>query len=478
MNFLAPFFQKRLLVCIFCGFSSGLPLYLLIQLIPAWMRSENIDLGTIVIFSMFSMPYTWKFLWAPFLDIIEPPILKIRRGWTLLTQITLFVLIFLIGQFSVQEHLYVIGFLCLLISFVSASQDIVLDAYRREILPDKELGLGNSYFVNAYRLSSLIPGSLALILSDPCGIWFFNCCFFHEYWYNRCLWMDEPQLETRQQTQKHSIDSFINDLSRFFSRFGVRQTFYISLFILLYKLGDNMATALSTPFYLDMGFSKTTIGTTVKFASLWSSICGGFVGGALMLRIGINKALWIFGTIQMLSILGFAYLSTVGKDQTVLFWVVSFEYLGVGLGTAAFVAFIAQKTNPLYAASQIALLTSLMGLTRSFSNATTGFLIEILLQNLLPMHIARYPGMILLLVVAPFKIRCRRSYLNADTLHSIHQRFYLSLAIFLDSYKITNIQPYKLERQCHYCMYKLGEHHYSHEKVCPHCNVVRKSGLR
>ena len=119
-------------------------------------RSENIDLGTIYSFHV-SMPYTWKFLWAPFLDIIEPPILKIRRGWTLLTQITLFILIFLIGQFSVQEHLYVIGFLCLLISFVSASQDIVLDAYRREILPDKELGLGNSYFVNAYRLSSLIP---------------------------------------------------------------------------------------------------------------------------------------------------------------------------------------------------------------------------------------------------------------------------------------------------------------------------------
>ena len=407
MNFLAPFFQKRLLVCIFCGFSSGLPLYLLIQLIPAWMRSENIDLGTIGIFSMFSMPYTWKFLWAPFLDIIEPPILKIRRGWTLLTQITLFVLIFLIGQFSVQEHLYVIGFLCLLISFVSASQDIVLDAYRREILPDKELGLGNSYFVNAYRLSSLIPGSLALILSDlmSWNLVFLIVASSMSIGIIGTLWMDEPQLETRQQTQKTSLlDSLSTIFQDFFSRFGVRQTFYISLFILLYKLGDNMATALSTPFYLDMGFSKTTIGTTVKFASLWSSIFGGFVGGALMLRIGINKALWIFGTIQMLSILGFAYLSTVGKDQTVLFWVVSFEYLGVGLGTAAFVAFIAQKTNPLYAASQIALLTSLMGLTRSFSNATTGFLIEYFgyekffyLCTLLAI-----PGMILLLVVAPF----------------------------------------------------------------------------
>lgn len=407
MNFLASFFQKRLLVCIFCGFSSGLPLYLLIQLIPAWMRSENIDLGTIGIFSMFSMPYTWKFLWAPFLDIVEPPILKIRRGWTLLTQITLFILIFLIGQFSVQEHLYVIGFLCLLISFVSASQDIVLDAYRREILPDKELGLGNSYFVNAYRLSSLIPGSLALILSDlmSWNLVFLIVASSMSIGIIGTLWMDEPQLETRQQTQKTSLlDSLSTIFQDFFSRFGVRQTFYISLFILLYKLGDNMATALSTPFYLDMGFSKTTIGTTVKFASLWSSIFGGFVGGALMLRIGINKALWIFGTIQMLSILGFAYLSTVGKDQTVLFWVVSFEYLGVGLGTAAFVAFIAQKTNPLYAASQIALLTSLMGLTRSFSNATTGFLIEYFgyekffyLCTLLAI-----PGMILLFIVAPF----------------------------------------------------------------------------
>ena len=407
MNLLAPFFQKRLLVCIICGFSSGLPLYLLIQLIPAWMRSENIDLGTIGIFSMFSMPYTWKFLWAPFLDIIEPPILKIRRGWTLLTQITLFVLILLIGQFSVQEHLYVIGFLCLLISFVSASQDIVLDAYRREILPDKELGLGNSYFVNAYRLSSLIPGSLALILSDLMS-WnwvFLIVASSMSIGIIGTLWMDEPHLEIRKQHNKISLLTSLSTIFQdFFTRFGVRQTLYISLFILLYKLGDNMATALSTPFYLDLGFSKTTIGTTVKFASLWSSIFGGFLGGALMLRIGINKALWIFGTIQMLSILGFAYLSTVGNDQTVLFWVVSFEYLGVGLGTAAFVAFIAQKTNPLYAASQIALLTSIMGLTRSFSNATTGFLIEYFgYENFFYLcTLLAIPGMILLLVVAPF----------------------------------------------------------------------------
>ena len=281
MNFLAPFFQKRLLVCIICGFSSGLPLYLLIQLIPAWMRSENIDLGTIGIFSMFSMPYTWKFLWAPFLDIIEPPILKIRRGWTLLTQITLFVLILLVGQFSVQEHLYVIGFLCLLISFVSASQDIVLDAYRREILPDKELGLGNSYFVNAYRLSSLIPGSLALILSDlmSWNLVFLIVASSMSIGIIGTLWMDEPQLEIRKQQNKISLWTSLSTIFQdFFTRFGMRQTLYISLFVLLYKLGDNMATALSTPFYLDLGFSKTTIGTTVKFASLWSSIFGGFIG--------------------------------------------------------------------------------------------------------------------------------------------------------------------------------------------------------
>ena len=166
-----------------------------------------------------------------------------------------------------------------------------------------------------------------------------------------------------------------------------------------------MATALSTPFYLDMGFSKTTIGTTVKVASLWSSIFGGFVGGALMLRIGINKALWIFGVFQLISILGFAYLARVGNDEMVLFWVVSFEYLGVGLGTAAFVAFIAQKTNPLYSATQIALLTSVMGLTRSFANATTGFLIEMLGYELFfyLCTLLALPGMLLLFIVAPFQ---------------------------------------------------------------------------
>jgi MFS transporter, PAT family, beta-lactamase induction signal transducer AmpG len=407
MKFLLTFFQKRLLVCIVCGFSSGLPLYLLIQLIPAWMRSEQIDLTTIGIFSFFSMPYTWKFLWAPFLDIIEPPILHMRRGWTLITQIILFFLIVSIGQCSVTQDLFFIGLLCLLISFTSASQDIVLDAYRREILPDHELGLGNSYFVNAYRLSSLIPGSLALILSDTMS-WnwvFFIVASSMSIGVLGTLWMDEPSQRERKKQQHISLSKSLSMIFRdFFTRFGVTHTFLILLFVLLYKLGDNMATALSTPFYLDLGFSKTTIGTTVKVASLWSSIFGGFVGGAIMLRIGINKALWIFGFIQLLSILGFAYLSRMGNDEVVLFWVVSFEYLGVGLGTAAFVSFIAQKTNPLYAASQIALLTSVMGLTRSISNATTGYLIEYLGYEMffyLCTGLA-IPGMLLLIVVAPF----------------------------------------------------------------------------
>ena len=406
MNYLTSFFQKRLLVCLTCGFSSGLPLYLLIQLIPAWMRSEQIDLKTIGIFSLFSMPYTWKFLWAPFLDIIRPPLLERRRGWTFITQCILLIFIILIGQYSIQDHLFEIGVLCLLISFVSATQDIVLDAYRREILEDHELGLGNSYFVNAYRLSSLIPGSLALILSDLMS-WNWVFCIVGitmGVGIIGTLWMDEPpHIEQKEHLSLYkSLRMIVLD---FIDRFGWLQTGAILLFVLLYKLGDNMATALSTPFYLDLGFSKTTIGTTVKLASLWSSIVGGLIGGAIMLRIGINKALWYFGLVQLLSILGFAYLSRIGHHEMTLFFVVSFEYLGVGLGTAAFVAFIAQKTNPLYAATQIALLTSIMGLTRSIANATTGFLIEILGYEIFfyLCTILALPGMFLLVLVAPFQ---------------------------------------------------------------------------
>src|SRR5882672_10936392 len=159
-------FNRRMLICIFTGFSSGLPLWLLINLLPAWLRSEQVDLTSIGLFALIQLPYTWKFLWSPFVDRYALPLLGRRRGWMLITQIALLVCIPMFGALDPRFDLWTIAWLTAVVAFLSASQDIVLDAYRRELLPDAELGLGNSIHVQAYRISSLIPGALALILAD------------------------------------------------------------------------------------------------------------------------------------------------------------------------------------------------------------------------------------------------------------------------------------------------------------------------
>ncbi|MDG1461452.1 MAG: MFS transporter, partial [Luminiphilus sp.] len=182
-------------------------------------------------------------------------------------------------------------------------------------------------------------------------------------------------------------------------------------FMVLYKLGDNMATALSTPFYLDLGFSKTEIGLVAKNAALWPAIFGGLVGGLLMIRLGINRALWLFGGIQMASILGYAWLAASGPILWMLAAVIAFEYLGVGLGTAAFTAFIARESSKTFAATQFALFTALAALPRSLANATTGVLVEHVgwVEFFLLCTVLAIPGMLLLFWVAPWSDQGRPS---------------------------------------------------------------------
>lgn len=398
------FANTRMLVCIATGFSSGMPLYVLYQLLPAWLREGGVDLKTIGLFSLIGFPYTWKFLWSPLMDHIAPPILGRRRGWALITQVALFIVLCSFGGLDPSEDIGSIAVVVGMVAFFSASQDIVLDAHRRELLPDHELGLGNSMFVNAYRLSALVPGSLALIIADhlPWSIVHPIVAAFMAIGVVTSLLMSEPeQPPSRPMGLKATV---VEPFREFFRRNGTKSAVLVLCFMLLYKLGDSMACALLTPFYLDLGFSKTEIGTIAKGASLWSAAVGATVGGLVMVRLGINRSLWCFGVVQVLSILGFAYLSEVGKDPVVLFWVVSGEYLGVGLGGAAFVAYMARSTDRRYTATQYALLTSVMGLPRTFANAATGYMVESLgwTQFFITCALVALPGMVLLYWVAPF----------------------------------------------------------------------------
>ena len=399
------FFNRRMLICVFTGFSSGLPLYILISLLPAWLRSEQVDLKSIGLFALIQLPYTWKFLWAPLLDRYVWSRLGRRRGWMLLSQVALLLSLPLFGWLSPKLDLWTIAYLAAAVALFSATQDIALDAFRREILSDVELGLGNAIHVNAYRIAGLVPGSLSLILADhlPWRSVFLITALFMLPGVVMALRVTEPELaKCAPKTLRQAV---IEPFHEFVTRQGWRPALLVLAFIFLYKLGDSMATALATPFYLDMGFSKSDIGLIAKHAGLWPSVIGGLLGGVWMIKLGINRALWLFGVVQVVSILGFAWLSLVGYDKVLLAAVIGFEALGVGLGTTAFVAFIAYQTHPLYTATQFALFTSLAAVPRTFANAATGYLVESFgwFGFFILCTVLALPGMLLLLKVAPWQ---------------------------------------------------------------------------
>ncbi|ATX82739.1 MFS transporter, PAT family, beta-lactamase induction signal transducer AmpG [Mariprofundus ferrinatatus] len=410
MSVFQQLFTRNMLICIFTGFASGLPLYLLINLVPAWLRSEQVDLTTIGLFALIQFPYTWKFIWSPLLDRYVVPVLGRRRGWMLITQTLLLFVIAAMGGFSPQTDLSMIALFCTLLALLSATQDIALDAYRREILADIELGLGNSVHINAYRVAGLVPGSLSLILADHLA-WstvFIITALFMLPGMVMSLLVKEPDIAVVPKTLKEAVTE---PFYEFIGRAGWQSAVTVLLFIFLYKLGDSMCTALATPFYLDMGYSKTDIGLIAKNAGLWPSVIGGLLGGLWMVKIGINRALWVFGFVQLGTIFGFAWLASLGAQATIgaveltsLAIVIGMEAFGVGVGTAAFVAFIARSTHPAYTATQFALFTSLAAVPRTFINAGVGWLVETFgwTDFFLLCAALAVPGMLLLFKVAPW----------------------------------------------------------------------------
>ena len=404
-------FTRRMLICVFTGFASGLPLYLLLTLVPAWLRTEHVDLRVIGLLTLIQFPYTWKFLWAPLVDRYALPVLGRRRGWMLLTQVGLLVTIAALGGLSPQTELRAIVLVATLLAFLSATQDIALDAYRRELLADNELGLGTAVHINAYRIAGLVPASLSLVLADilPWSVVFAVTALFMVPGMVMTLLVREPHRAAPPRTLREAV---VEPFHEFINRKGWSNALLILTFLLFYKLGDSMCTALATPFYLDMGFSKTQIGLVAKNAGLWPSVVGGLLGGLWMVKIGVNKALWLFGFVQVFSIFGFAWLAAAGHhteitsvDLTRLAIVIGLEALGVGLGAAPSGAFIARATHPGYTATQYALFTSLAVVPRTFANAATGWLVDTLgwMGFFFLCAALAVPGMLLLFKVAPWR---------------------------------------------------------------------------
>lgn len=396
--------NKRMVACIFTGFSSGLPLFLVFQMVPAWLRDSGLDLKTIGLFSLLSITYTFKFLWAPFMDRYTFPFLGRRRGWMLVTQIPLLILMMTFGLFSPTEDIRAIMVIVALTAFFSGSQDIVLDAYRREILPDDELGAGNSIFTSAYRAASFVPGALGLILAGLVS-WPFAHLVVGSFMIVGIITTFFIPESSKGAAPATLAKAVVEPFKEFFSRDGSWHTgLLILLFIILYKFGDNMATALETPFYLDMGFSLVEIGSVAKLAKFWSAIAGALIAGVLMIKLGINRCLWIFGFVQIGSIFGYYLLAEAGNNMTMLIVAVSFEYLGVGLGGVAIISFMARSTSKMYTATQLALLTSIAAIPRTLATASTGFIVDSVgwSQFFLICMLLAIPGMLLLFKVAPW----------------------------------------------------------------------------
>jgi PAT family beta-lactamase induction signal transducer AmpG len=398
----------RMLTILFLGFSSGLPLFTMLYLMQAWLAKSGVDIKALGLFALVGFPYTFKFLWAPFMDRYSIGRLGRRRGWMALTQLGLFAVIGGIGMLDPHTQLSAIVLAAGLMTFLSASQDIVVDAYRREILADNEQGLGAAIIVNAYKAAGLIPSALGLVLADrmPWQPVFWIVAAFMLPGFLCTLMVREPAVYGAPPRNMH--EALVLPFKEFIARDGWRAAVTIVVFVLLYKLGDSMATALATKFYLDIGFTTTQIGLAANATGLWASLAGGVVGGIWMVKIGINRALWVFGALQALAILGFAWLAQVGPDPLLLSAVIGFEsFASLGLGAAALVAFLSRSTDPRYTATQYALFSSLAAVPRTFINSSVGYIVAQTgwVAFFIVCFILAFPAMMMLPKIAPWNTK-------------------------------------------------------------------------
>ncbi|XXF80439.1 AmpG family muropeptide MFS transporter [Myxococcaceae bacterium GXIMD 01537] len=352
------------------GFASGLPLWLVGVTLSAWMKNEGVDLKTIGIFALASMPFTLKVLWAPLLDRYTLPFLGRRRGWMLTFQVALVFGIAAMGTVNPKESPFSMALLALLVSFFAASHDVVSDAWRTDILPPEERAMGTATFVTGYRLGMLAAGAGALTLSDLVG-------WQRAYWVMACLMgvgiiatllAPEPQ---GTRPPRNLVDAVVQPFVDYFRRRGAVA---VLLFLVLYKLGDAIASGMTTPFYIELGFTNTEIGWLSKGLGMAATIAGGLLSGLLMPRLGLRRSLYVFGALQALTNLMFLALALVGKSHLMLAVAIATDQLCGGLAVTVFTAFIMSLCNKSFSATQYALLSSLGTVGNRLISAVSGYL--------------------------------------------------------------------------------------------------------
>ncbi|MCI0399832.1 MAG: MFS transporter [Gammaproteobacteria bacterium] len=356
------------------GLSSGLPLALTSSTLQAWLTVSAIDIRTIGIFGLVGLPYTVKFLWSPLMDRFVPPWMGRRRGWMLLAQLGLMFLLGVMAYGSPEHAPVALGLVALAVTFLSASQDIAVDAYRADILRPVERGFGAGVFVAGYRVGLLLAGALALIMAEQIG-WqatYLVMAGFVTIGLVGTVVGPDPAWEVRPP--ETLADAITQPFKEFLSRPGA---VWLIVLVVLYKLGDAFAGTLTTAFLIrGVGFTLSDVGLINKGLGLASLLIGALSGGAIMVRLGLFRSLLLFGILQAVSNLGFMLLAWVGNSYWLMAFAVAFENFAGGMGTVAFVALLMALCDHRYTATQFALLTALAALGRVFVGPPSGYAVE------------------------------------------------------------------------------------------------------
>lgn len=372
---LAPFKQSKMFSMLILGYASGLPLMLTASSLLLWYKDSGIDTQSISLLTLIAIPYTFKYLWAPFLDKISIPGLGRRKGWILLTQISLILLIALMSRFSPANSPFLIAFIGFLICFVSATQDIAINAYQTEILDESERALGNAIAVMGYRIGMIVTGSIVLIIADKLNdnwnlTWLMILPFFII-----CPLYTLILKETHKSGSPKSFkEAFTVPFIEFFTRKGVATAIIILLLIIVYKLADAIAFSLNTIFFVDIGFDKTTIAVSYKFFSLAATISGLIFGGLVAKKIGVYKSFLYFSILMACANLMYVALAIVGKNYYLMVSSVAVEYFCGAMGTAILVAMIMSLINLKFSATQFAILSSIDSLGRVLVGPLAGYI--------------------------------------------------------------------------------------------------------
>lgn len=406
-SFFEVFQSQRMAALLFLGFASGLPLFLTSRTLQSWMTVEGVDLASIGAFSLVGLPYSLKFLWSPLIDRYVPPFLGRRRGWLVVTQVGLTLAIATMSLQNPTQALQFLAVNALLIAFLSASQDIAFDAYRTDVLEEREMGAGAAVAVLGYRVALLVTGSLTLVLADriPWTAVYLCLAGMMAISVGFSIWAPEPILRDRPPTSL--AEAIKMPFLEFFQRSGLFQGASILIFIVLYKLGDALVNNMSLPFLLETGFSQTDIGAIQGGMGLLATIVGVLAGGAVLSQLGINRSLWVFGGLQAISNLTYFTLAQIGQNYPFMVVAINVENFCAGLGTAAFVAFLMSLCNQRFSATQFALLSSLMAVSRDILVAPAGRIVELTgwTTFFLLTLIAALPGLLLLPLFAPWNPR-------------------------------------------------------------------------